>query len=233
MEELVVRRADVVVSASDNLRERLAGMGRESHLLTHGVDLDFWQHPRVSVPSGLLGLERPLVVFWGVVDRRMDATIVKHLAGSLSRGTIVFAGPEQDADPELRRLPRTAHLGVLPFAQLPSLAREASVLLMPYADLPVTRAMQPLKLKEYLATGRPVVARDLPANRAWSNALDLASGPTEFADSVIHRLETGLPPNQLAARQRLSQESWQAKAENFAELAFAESPARKPAPSMP
>jgi hypothetical protein len=36
---------------------------------------------------------------------------------------------------------------------------------MPYADLAATRAMQPLKLKEYLATGRPVVVRDLPATR--------------------------------------------------------------------
>ena len=36
---------------------------------------------------------------------------------------------------------------------------------MPYADLPVTRAMQPLKLKEYLVTDRPVVVADLPADQ--------------------------------------------------------------------
>ncbi len=50
--------------------------------------------------------------------------------------------------------------------ELPALAQQASVLIMPYADLPVTRVMQPLKLKEYLATGRPVVAA--PLRRCWN-----------------------------------------------------------------
>jgi hypothetical protein len=83
---------------------------------------------------------------------------------------------------------------------------------MPYADLPVTRAMQPLKLKEYLATGRPVVVRDLPATRAWADALDLAGTPEAFSRAVRERLVTGLPAPQRQARVRLAEESWAAKA---------------------
>ena len=89
---------------------------------------------------------------------------------------------------------------------------------MPYIDAPVTRAMQPLKLKEYLATGKPVVARDLPANRAWAEALDLAATPDEFAAGVLRRLFTGLPVEQAHARRQLANESWAAKAEIFARL---------------
>ena len=55
---------------------------------------------------------------------------------------------------------------------------------MPYADLPVTRAMQPLKLKEYLATGKPVVVRDLPATEPWADCLDVAETPEAFAAAV-------------------------------------------------
>ena len=91
---------------------------------------------------------------------------------------------------------------------------------MPYADRPVTRAMQPLKLKEYLATGKPVVVRDLPANREWGDALDLAATPEQFAAAVKLRLETGLPPEQDQARQRLSRESWSEKARQFARMIF-------------
>jgi hypothetical protein len=83
---------------------------------------------------------------------------------------------------------------------------------MPYADLPVTRAMQPLKLKEYLATGRPAVVRDLPANRPWADCLDVAASPEAFSEAVRRRLETGLPPEQAAARARLAGESWAEKA---------------------
>src|SRR5262249_37323525 len=105
---------------------------------------------------------------------------------------------------------------------LPHLAREAAVLIMPYADLPVTRAMQPLKLKEYLATGRPAVVRDLPANQEWDDCLDLAATPQSFSDAVRRRLGTGLPEEQRRARARLATETWAKKACLFERSAFGE-----------
>jgi hypothetical protein len=103
----------------------------------------------------------------------------------------------------------------LPYEQLPSLAREAAVLIMPYADLPVTRAMQPLKLKEYLATGRPAVVRDLPANRPWADCLDLASSAEGFVAAVKMRLRSGIPAYQEKARERIAREGWEEKARQF------------------
>src|SRR5207253_4130338 len=141
---------------------------------------------------------------WGVIDRRMDAGAVQRLAGDLEQGTIVLVGPQADPDPKLLRCPRVVRLPAVPFALLPRLAREAAVLIMPYADLPVSRAMQPLKLKEYLATGLPVVVRDLPANREWADCLDLVDSPETFSRAVLTRLATGIPREQRAARARLA-----------------------------
>ena len=75
--------------------------------------------------------------------------------------------------------------------------------------------MQPLKLKEYLATGKSVVARDLPATSAWADALDLARTPEAFSAAVRRRLSTGLPKEQRLARRRLAGESWESKAQAF------------------
>ena len=229
LEERLVRRVDEVVAVSETLRDRLAGLtGRPVHLLTHGVDLDFWSDGTARPPAALGGRERPLVVFWGVVDRRTDVAFVRRLAEDLPRGTVVLAGPHNDPDPALLRLPRVVATGSLPFEQLPALAREAAVLVMPYADLPVTRAMQPLKLKEYLATGRPAVVRALPATRAWADCLDLADSPEAFAAVVRRRLATGLPAGQRAARGRLADESWVAKARAFERRLWR----RVPAPAL-
>jgi glycosyltransferase involved in cell wall biosynthesis len=216
MEARLLERADSAIAVSEVLQEKLRRMGRAAPLLTHGVDLDFWADPAPGVaPARLEGLPRPLIAFWGVVDRRMDLAFLRRLAGDLGQGTVVLAGPEADPDPTLDAVAGVVRLGPLPFAQLPCLARAASVLVMPYGDLPVTRAIQPLKLKEYLATGKPVVVRDLPANRVWADCLDLADSPEAFSQAVRLRLQTGLLPQQREARLRLAAESWAVKAREF------------------
>jgi glycosyltransferase involved in cell wall biosynthesis len=221
MEEQVVAKADVLVAVSETLQARLARMGRASLLLTHGVDFDFWSEPPPGPPlAALEGLERPLVVFWGVVDRRMDTAFVRRLGADLQRGTVVLLGPEADPDPALVGTPRVVRVAPLPFEQLPRLARVAGVLVMPYADLPVTRAIQPLKLKEYLATGKPVVVRDLPAARDWADCLDLCGSAESFSAAVRARLQGGTPEAQRRARGRLPQESWDEKARRFAHWAL-------------
>jgi glycosyltransferase involved in cell wall biosynthesis len=145
----------------------------------------------------------------------MDVAFVQRLAEELAQGTIVLAGPEADPDPALFRSHNVARLGPVAFEQLPVLAREAAVLVMPYADLAVTRAMQPLKLKEYLATSKPVVVRDLPATRPWADGLDLVQAPDAFAQAVRQRIQSGLPDEQRHARLGLVKESWAEKARAF------------------
>lgn len=229
MEAELVRRADVVIAVSETLRAKLAAMGREARLLTHGVDLDFWRRAEVehSLPEAAQ-LPGPRAVFWGVVDRRMDLAFVRRLAADLAGGSVVLAGPQDQPDPELLRIPGVHALPPVPFARLPQLARAADVLVMPYADAPVTRAMQPLKLKEYLATGKPVVVRDLPATREWGDCLDLAATPEAFSERVRRRLDEGVPEEQQRARARLEGEGWAEKTRLFEAWACAADDAGRP-----
>jgi glycosyltransferase involved in cell wall biosynthesis len=219
MEAELVANVDMVIAVSETLQAHIARLGKPSQLLTHGVDLDHFRRSiGGEVPSSLreLGaMPQPLVVFWGVIDRRTDLAFVRHLAATMTEGTVLLVGPQDDADPQLLRLPRVRALPPVSYDDLPALATRASVLIMPYADLPVTRAMQPLKLKEYLATGKPVVVRRLPATEPWADCLDMADAPEHFAGAVLERLRTGTADSQRAARVRLEAEGWAAKAGLF------------------
>lgn len=216
MERTVIERADVIVAVSRHLHEHIARQGRHAELLSHGVDLEFWKSPHAGLlPPEIKQLEQPLVVFWGLVDRRMDVEFVRQLSAALTQGSILLVGPEADPDPALLQIPRVRRLPAQPFEVLPALGQAATVLIMPYADLPVTQAMQPLKMLEYLATGRPVVVRNLPSTREWIDCLDAVSTPEEFAAAVLRRIETAIPAEQQSARQRLEAESWAAKAEQL------------------
>jgi hypothetical protein len=218
MERELVVKVDGIIAASEELAARIAALGREAPLLTHGVDLAHWVVARDGASRLVEGLERPLVVFWGVVDRRLDMSWIEALTQRLDAGTVLLVGPSNQPEPRLGRLPRVELRGAVDYDELPGIAAAASVLIMPYLDSPATRAMQPLKLKEYLATRRPVVARELPALEAWRDACDVASSADEFARRVLDRVATGAPERQLRARRRLEGESWERKADAFERL---------------
>ncbi len=262
MERELIAKVDHALAVSPTLQNRLALMGRQADLLTHGIDLHHWQnvttqslqpeHPAVSenktspqpLPEWCKGLPRPILLFWGLIDPRLDVSWCRALVEQVG-GTLVLAGPMQSPSPDLLQLAQrywpldsssSSSVGevraagvkgdskgsiVLPgpvrYEALPALASWADVLVMPYADLPVTRAMQPLKFKEYLAAGypdagKPVVARALPALADWADAADLVQTSEQAVTQVKERLQNGLPMTQQQARLRLADETWANKA---------------------
>jgi len=94
MDVEMIARADNLLAVSDTLRNAISEQGRSSTLLTHGVDLTHWQHAvNESSPSPIADdVRRPLIVFWGMVDRRLDSKMLRCLAERLSEGTIVLVG---------------------------------------------------------------------------------------------------------------------------------------------
>ena len=213
MESSLVQTVDEVIAAGENLATRIRALGREPRILSHGVDLEHWSVQSVAgLPDAFASLQRPVVLFWGLVDQRIDIAWLERLSELMDSGTIGLVGPHQAPDVRLQTIPRVELLGPLDYDQLPAAAAVADVLIMPYRDMAVTRAMQPLKLKEYIATGKPVVVRQLPGTDEWSDCVSEADSADDFADAVLRSVALGVPDSQRGARQRLDQESWAAKA---------------------
>ena len=220
MERELVPKVDLTAAVSEHLAEGLRKLGASPHLLTHGVDIDAWRRPvqAPDFPEEFTRLESPFVVFWGVIDRRMDIEWLSALSRGMTRGSILLIGPQEDPDPTLAAIPRVKTLGPVSFSRLPDIASSARVLIMPYTDAPVTRAMQPLKLKEYLASGKPVVVRSIPATIQWSEACDVCCDKNDFVTKVLLRMTGSLPVEQTIARRQLSCETWASKTTQFETL---------------
>jgi len=221
MEEKVIERADCCIAASRVLQQRLMQFRPDVELLTHGVDLEHWRSPSAAEPLAKDPVQGPTALFWGLIDKRLDVSFLGALNERL-QGRVLLVGPQDSPDPAWQSLPRVECLPAVEYERLPAIGNSSDVLVMPYVDAPVTRAMQPLKLLEYLATGKPVVARDLPATRPWGDCLDLAETPEQFAALVIERIESGLPEDQRLARQRLVREDWNSKAVDFERMLLAQ-----------
>src|SRR5262249_26361452 len=69
LESKLIDGSGRIITVSKTLQKRIADRGRTSELLTHGVDLEFWQRRAVS-RDWAFAAPRPWFVFWGLIDRR-------------------------------------------------------------------------------------------------------------------------------------------------------------------
>ena len=220
MDKAQVALADELVAVSDVIAQYIKALGRSSVSTNHGVDLAFWRTPsKDSVISDRWPQdERPVALFWGLLDGRMDSYWLTALAKQ-PEWHVVLAGPKAETYQGIIADPYCEWIGPVAQKDLPAHAASSQVLIMPYVDEPVTQMMQPLKLKEYLATMKPVVVRDLPSTREWADCCDLAADAETFVDLVEQRIKTGTPPEQIEARKRrLARESWTSKAAQLAAI---------------
>ena len=100
---------------SENQQERLAGMGASSHLLTHGVDVDFWASASADSPLPAEGAREPFHRILGTERQTPGYRVLRQLSANLLRGTILMVGPENEPDPVLETLPRVRCVDALPF----------------------------------------------------------------------------------------------------------------------
>jgi glycosyltransferase involved in cell wall biosynthesis len=215
-EEVLVHRASIIVAVSDVLQKHINSLGRASYLLTHGIDLELWNNTAGLANSVEYNFPRPAVLWWGLIDERLDWDWIQYAAEQLCDVHFVFIGRAQFLPSRISVRSNVHLLGKVEPNVLPLIARRADALMMPYIDAPVTRAMQPLKMLEYLASGLPIVARQLPPLEKWRDHVYVVGNKQEFVGAIRKALATRISEEDLARRREcLKNETWAAKARQF------------------
>jgi glycosyltransferase involved in cell wall biosynthesis len=118
---------------------------------------------------------------------------------------------------ELTRLPNVHWLGFRPYSRIPAIGRGFDVALMPWLDNEWIRFANPIKLKEYLALGLPVVSTDYPEVEAYRDRVRVARDRAELPALVRRAAET--VPDRVALRGSVLSSSWAARAAHLLEVA--------------
>jgi glycosyltransferase involved in cell wall biosynthesis len=158
-ERELIRKSRLIVATSHELVRMKREFGRPTVLLPQGVDVSHFAAagPRAS------GVGARKLVFFGMFDARVDQDLLARLAAAHPELTIEIIGPVQVDVSRLAPIANIRFVGAVPYAELPAALASADVLLVPYRmDSPVAKTINPLKVREALATGKPVVAMALP-----------------------------------------------------------------------
>lgn len=184
-ENRLMAEASHCYTSSVLLHERF---GRRPTLLHNGADFRLFSE--AAAAGHLTHLPRPIVGFFGALADWLDMDLIRAAAQRFPHYSFVYIGPQVFSSPATearwRQATNLPNVTLIPQVDPPTLAAhlaEFDVCTMPFVDIPVTRAMNAVKLYEYLAAGKPVVARSLPEVRHLVESgapLALYRTPEEF-----------------------------------------------------
>lgn len=188
MEAEQCRKVDLVFARTAALAAAKRELNPNTCLLPGGVDTAHFDPAQVDAPpTEIAALPRPRVGLVGTIDDRVDVELLLHCARALPEATLALIGPTKrhrvDVDP-LQNLPNVHLLPPCPHSEAPSTTAALDVCLIPYRINPYTKGLSPIKLYEYLAMGKSVVATDLPYLRREAEHIHIAHSPEEFAAAV-------------------------------------------------
>jgi hypothetical protein len=215
METDLIAKADVLIATSQHLYRALAASGKPTHLLTHGVDIELFTSEAPAEHECLAGIPHPRLGYFGLFDERSDQQLIAELARCLAGFSFVITGPVVvDASP-LQALPNVHFTGAVEYRRLPELIRGLDVLFLPYVVDELSKSISPLKLKEYLATGKPVVSTPLAEAVLHRPHLVIASSVNEWQAALQSALAEDVAARRQGLKGYLAGESWHSKAREF------------------
>jgi len=212
-EKELISQADIIYVVSDELMAKMPK--NKTTMLRHGVDFKLFNSPSNINP--VLQKNRPTIGFYGSISNWLDIELLISLAKKRPEYDLLLIGEIKVNLDKLLAFKNVSHIEAISHESLPEFSQHWQVALLPFVDNAQIRSCDPLKLKEYLAAGVPVVATDFPAVHKYKEIIMIASSTEAFIKRVDWAIcistSKGLIWRQISAS-FVKQDSWKSKSEN-------------------
>lgn len=226
LENEAVRNADVTLVTSTNLKKLKQPFSARVVTFFNAADVSVFQkvimekYPR---PAELEGREGKVIGFIGNLDElRIDYPLLKKIAQAHPDKTLLLVGPVNSPEPReigLDKLPNVVFTGSRRLEELPPLLQQMDVTLIPFLCNTLTESIYPLKINEYLAARKPVVATSFSDDiRSFADCIYLA----ESHEAFLHLIDKAIFENnsELANRRAevANENTWEARIKQLWEI---------------
>lgn len=223
LEHAMLGGCDAAVWASGELLEEersLLPPGSEPVLLGHGVDLDhFGPSADRAEPADLARIAGPRIGFFGGFDDYVvDLDLIARLAREIPDASVVLIGAATCSMDELVALPNVHWLGMRSYDDIPAYGAGFDVAIMPWLQNEWIRFCNPIKTKEYLALGLPVVTMRYPEAAMHEHVIAVADSADKFIALVRDALAGNPVSTPELRRESVARDSWAARSDVLRDL---------------
>ena len=214
MDDTLARRADQVFVASRALLEAKRVLNPHTAYSPHGVDVELFQQaldPALPLADGARQLAHPVIGFFGLLEAWTDLELIGYLARSRPAWTFLLIGRAAVDLGALRSLPNVVLPGPQRHETLPRWAKAFDAAIVPLRQNEQVRHSNPLKVREYLAAGKPVVSVWIPEVERFADCVAIARTHEEFLEKLDEALKTDSEDKRAARRNAVAGMSWEAR----------------------
>lgn len=207
--------ADLTLFVNSKLFQEERSQCKNAFFLDHGVDYEMFamaeQNPHK--PEDIANIPKPIIGFFGAIDdHTSDIAFVEKVVDLLPNMSFVFVGEASSDITNLRKKTNVWFLGQKPYENIPHYGKCFDVAIMPWRQNRWIEACNPIKLKEYLALGKPVVSTPFIELQKYLDVVYVAKTPKVFAECIKVALIEDNPSKVAARRKMVDKATWDSKA---------------------
>ena len=220
-ERRLIEKSDRVIVSAERLLSSKAKHNPDTRLVCHGVDVEHFRKacaPQTRIPEDIARIPGPVVGFFGLIADWVDLELIRCMAQVRPSTHFVLIGKVATDASAVTNLPNVHLLGQKSYAEIPGYCRRFDVAILPFAINELTLNANPLKLREYLAAGLPVLATALPEVERFQRLVRICRTTEDFLtnlDDLLARKSTG--PRMEISRE-MDTESWDEKVEEMSRI---------------
>ena len=222
LHERAIDAADIIFYSSRKLLAEASRGLERSHLLEQAVDFEHWSQiskDDLRVPDEVEGIPHPRIGYFGAIEPWLiDQEMIKEASRERPGWHWVFIG-NKSRGLEIESLKNVHFLPPVSYQDLPKYAAGFDVCVLPWnTEVPFTSYGSAIKVREYLASGKPVVISPLPEYESLSDVLRIGRTREQFLQLVGEALcEEGTELAQ-ARQNAVKDGTWDARAEWVSDL---------------